>query len=190
MNGGKQSMTADDESRISSKEQDDMPLTENSQDHTDKIKILVVEDDHTTKMLYEKGLFNQIFDIKMVVSGKAAMVVYDEWHPDIIVLDIYLPEMTGFQALKMIRKTAGDKNTTIVMATSLSGKEDILSCMKLGIEGYIVKPFSCGEIGAKILDYYAKKDPQRAREAKALHAELVKQSLKRLLLDKDESTTK
>jgi len=184
-------MTTDDGTRILSKEQVDcLPASECSQENTDKIKILIVEDDHTTRMLYDKGLFNQIFDKKMVVSGKEAILVYEEWHPDVIVLDIYLPEMTGYQVLKMIRTTVGDKKTTIVMATSLSGKEDILSCLKLGIEGYIVKPFFCGEIGAKILDYYAKKEPERARKAEALHREITKQSLARLMPNKDKSKTK
>jgi CheY-like chemotaxis protein len=97
----------------------------------------------------------------MAVSGKEAILVYEEWHPDIIVLDIYLPEMTGYQVLKAIRTTIEDNKTTIVMATALSGREDVLSCMKLGVEGYIVKPFQCMEIGAKILSYYAKKEPER-----------------------------
>jgi len=156
----------------------------------DKIKILIVEDDLTTRLLYDKGLFNQIFDKKMVVSGREAILVYDEWHPDIIVLDIYLPEMTGYQVLKEIRKTIEDKKTTIVMATSVSGNEDVLSCMKLGVEGYIIKPFQCMEIGAKILSYYKKKEPERARKAAALFREIVKQSQVTFLLDKDKSKTK
>lgn len=161
-----------------------------SQGGADKIKILVVEDDRTTLLLYDKGLFNQIFDKKMVVSGKEAILVYDEWHPDIIVLDIYLPEMTGYQVLKAIRTKIGDKKTTIVMATSLSGSEDIMSCMKLGIEGYIVKPFQCMEIGAKLLSYYAKKEPERARETEAQCREIAKQSQAKLFLDKHKPMTK
>lgn len=100
-------------------------------------------------------------------------------------LDIYLQEMTGFQVLKSIRTTVKDKKTTIVMATSVSGSEDILSCVKLGIEGYIVKPFKCMEIGAKILSYYAKKEPERARKAEALCREIAKQSQVEWLLDLD-----
>jgi DNA-binding response OmpR family regulator len=159
-------------------------------DGTDKIKILVVEDEHTTQLLYEKGLFNQIFDKKIVVSGKEAIVVYDEWHPDIIILDIYLPEMTGYQVLKKIRATIKDTKTTIVMATSLSGSEDVISCMKLGVEGYIIKPFSLQEIGIKILGYYAKKEPERSRKAATMCREILKQSQLRWLLDKDKAVTK
>jgi PleD family two-component response regulator len=184
-------MATDEEYRMLTKKQADC-LLEQQQLPTgmDKIKILVAEDDHTTQMLYDKGLFNQIFDKKMVVSGKEAIFVYNEWHPEIILLDIYLSEMTGYQVLKVIRSTFEDKKTCIVMATSLSGSEDILSCMKLGIEGYIVKPFQCMEIGAKILNYYAKRVPELARSAEALCREIARQSQVKLFLDKDQSMTK
>jgi len=166
-----------EESRMLSKDEDNcLSESQHSQDGADKIKILIVEDDQTTQLLYDKGLFNQIFDKKMVVSGKEAILVYEEWHPDIIMLDVYVHEMTGYQVLKAIRTTIKDNETTIVMATSLSDKEDVLSCTKLGIEGYIIKPFSCSEIGAKILGYYAKKKPERAQEAAALCREIAKQS--------------
>lgn len=161
-----------------------------SQDGADKIKILIVEDNLTTQLLYDKGLFNQIFDKKMVASGKEALLLYNEWRPDIILLDIYLPEMTGYMVLKEIRTTIGDMNTTIVMATSLSGAEDVLSCMKLGVEGYIVKPVPPREIGVKVLGYYAKKEPKRARKAEALCMVLVKESQVRWLLDKEKSKTR
>ena len=184
-------MTTDDETGMLTKgEVKSLLELQCSQSGTDKIKILVVEDDHTTQLLYEKGLFNQIFDKKVVASGKEALLVYNEWHPDIIALDVYLLEMTGYQVLKTIRTTIKDNETTIVMATSLSDKEDILSCMKLGIEGYIIKPFSCSEIGAKILGYYAKKEPERARKAADLCRDIAIQSQVKLLLDKDMLKTK
>ena len=156
----------------------------------DKIKVLVVEDDTSTQLLYDKGLFNQVFEKRMVASGKEALLVYNDWHPDIIVLDIHLPEMTGDQVLKAIRETINDKKTTIVMATSKSGSEDVMSSVKLGIEGYIIKPFSLQEIGIKILSYYAKKEPERARMADAQCHEISQQSQIRWLLDKDASKTK
>ncbi|MHB9097761.1 MAG: response regulator [Syntrophales bacterium] len=156
----------------------------------DKIKILIVEDDHTTRLLYDKGLFNEVFDKKMAVSGKEALLVYSEWHPDIIVLDIYLPEITGYQILKTIRTIIEDEKTTIVMATSLHGSEDVESCMKLGVEGYIVKPFQCREIAAKILSYYAKKEPSRGRNAETLCREIAKQSQIKSLLGLDKPQTR
>jgi YesN/AraC family two-component response regulator len=61
--------------------------------------------------------------------------------------------------------------------------------MKLGIEGYIIKPFLRTEIGLKLLGYYAKKEPERAEQATALCQEVAKLSLAKLMLDKDASET-
>jgi DNA-binding response OmpR family regulator len=160
---------------------------DSAQSDTGKIKILIVEDDNTTQLLYEKGLFNQVFDKKMAASGKEGLLIYNEWHPDIIILDIKMPELSGDQVLKEIRQTIGDQKTTIVMATSKSDRNDVQSCIDLGIEGYVVKPFSLREIGSKILSSYAKKEPERARKANVLHQETLNQSPMRLLLDKDKS---
>ena len=112
------------------------------------------------------------------------------WHPDIIVLDIFLPEMTGYQVLKTIRTDIEDKKTTIVMATSLSSSQDVQSCIKLGVEGYIIKPFQCGEIGVKILSYHAKREPERAQKAQTLCKEILKQSQVQWLLDMEKPKTK
>jgi len=184
-------MVSEEESpMLTKKEVTSLLEPQGPQSGTDRIRILVVEDDLTTRLLYDKGLFSQVFDKKMAVSGKEAILAYDEWHPDIIVLDIYLPEMTGYQVLKEIRTTIEDRKTTIVMATALSGSEDVLSCMKLGIDGYIVKPFHLREIGEKILSYYAKKEPERARRADVLRREILKQSQIRWLLDQDQPRPK
>lgn len=156
---------------------------EPAQSNTGKIKILIVEDDYTTQLIYEKGLFNDVFDKKTVATGKEALFVYNEWHPDIIILDIQLPEMNGDEVLKEIRQTIGDQKTTIVMATSKSDRKDVQACIDLGIEGYVVKPFPLREIGSKILTYYAKKEPERATIAEALNQETLNQSPMRLIVD-------
>lgn len=155
-----------------------------AQNAEDKIKILIVEDDPSTQMLYEKGLFNQIFDKKVAASGRDALRIYREWCPDIIALDIHLPEMSGYHVLKEIRQTIADRKTTIIMATSQSRSQDITACITIGIEGYIVKPFSLRDIGAKIISYYTKKEPERAQKADALLQEILKEAPIRLLVEK------
>ena len=71
-----------------------------------------------------------------------------------------LPGHSGFAILKNIREEFQDSDTCIIMATALSGKDDITDCAKLGISGYIVKPINIKEIGQKVLNCY--KASQRA----------------------------
>ncbi len=130
-----------------------------------KIKILMVEDSPNINMLYNRGLPDALFEKSFAHNGQEAMTLYHQWHPDIIILDIMLPVMTGYSVLKEIRGTLKDTSTAIIMSTSLSKKEDVMSMMKLGIQGYIVKPFGVREIGARILAYYKKIDPPRAASA-------------------------
>ena len=118
-----------------------------------KLKILIAEDDKTARMYYDESLSDKDFDKKFMTSGKEALAAYRKWKPDIIVLDIMLEEMTGYTVLKEIR-LGGDKSTTIIMATSLAGKSDILDCFHLGIQGYIVKPFDLRTLRDKILQYH------------------------------------
>ena len=182
-------MTPNDKiNKLSDNQLSELLGDEPAQSDTVKIKILIVEDDLTTQLIYEKGLFNDVFDKKMTASGKEVLVIYNEWHPDIIILDIQLREMNGDLVLKEIRKTLGDQKTTIVMATSQSKINDVKPCIDLGIEGYLVKPFPMREIGSKILTYYAKKEPERAKMAEALNQETLNQSPMRLILDKDKAT--
>ncbi|MFP5213128.1 MAG: response regulator transcription factor [Acidobacteriota bacterium] len=120
----------------------------------ERIKILLVDDDRSIRGLYNLGLPDEEFEKQFASNGKEALQTYATWHPDIVLLDIMLPELSGYSVLKTIRKANQDKLTSIIMATSISGKDDVLDCLKLGIQGYIVKPFKHTEIKEKVLEYF------------------------------------
>jgi CheY-like chemotaxis protein len=122
-----------------------------------KLKILIADDDKSIQALYNKGLSDDWYEKRIVGNGNDAVEIYKSWRPDIIVLDIMMPIMSGYEVLKKIReieKYGKDKSTAIIMSTAMSSKNDILDCAKLGIQGYIVKPFKHTEISSKILSYY------------------------------------
>lgn len=116
-----------------------------------KIKILIAEDSKSMQFFYRKALPETLFDKHIVGDGKEALEQYQALQPDIILLDMNMPEMNGYQTLKAIRETLADKETTIIMVTSASEKEDVLACAKLGIQGYIVKPFKAEELPQLIM---------------------------------------
>lgn len=122
-----------------------------------KIKVLVADDNPLTQKLYSIGLADDVFDKKIVENGQIAFQIYEKWHPDIVVTDIVMPVMNGFQLLHKIRISGKDTKTTIIVATSSADKEDVLSCMKMGVQGYIVKPFLSTEIADAVLKYFKKK---------------------------------
>jgi len=133
-----------------------------------KIKILIVEDDKRILDIYDKFMSDEIFEKELVSDGKTAVNKYKEFMPEIIILDIMLPDISGYVILKEIRTALNDKKTCIIMATSISKQDDVLSCVKLGISGYMVKPFNHRELNDSILTYFEKDNQQKALQAKEL----------------------
>ena len=124
-----------------------------------KIKILIAEDDESIRDLYDMGLSKDMFEKRFAINGQDALDIYKSWEPDIIVLDIVMPVMTGYSVLQEIRENAGDNKTTIIMSSSMSTKDDMRDCSKLGIQGYITKPFKFKEIGNIIINCFQNPKP-------------------------------
>lgn len=118
------------------------------------LKVLIAEDDKVTQKIYQAALPELLFQLKIVGDGNEAILVYDEWQPDIMLLDFGMPLCNGYQVLKTIRNERQDSATVIIMVTGQSDKDNILACAKLGVQGYIVKPFANQELAMKISKIY------------------------------------
>lgn len=106
-----------------------------------KLKTLIVEDDLLLQEFYMLGLPEEEYEKKFSGNGIDALEVYKSWKPEIIILDIGLPQMDGYSVLRKIREEIKDEETTIIMITGDSDKHKINDCIKLGISDYVVKPF-------------------------------------------------
>ena len=131
----------------------------------EKIKTLIVEDSKPIQVIYAAGLSDSVFEKRFEKDGDQALEIYTTWQPDIIVLDIMIPGMSGYSLLKEIREARKDATTTVVVASSISERDTVVDILKLGVQGYFVKPFTHKEIGHKILDSYKKMNPERAEAA-------------------------
>ncbi len=140
-----------------------------------KIKILIVEDHKVTQKLLDQSLRNDIFEKRIAENGESALEHYHEWKPDVILLDILLPVISGYAILKEIRTKDNDNSTAIIIVSSLMTKEDVMDCAKLGIEGYIVKPINVKEMNRKVLEYLSKSSSEKATEATKLFKLLEQQ---------------
>jgi len=137
----------------------------------EKLKLLVVEDDKISLKQYEKRTSDRIFQKEYAEDGEIAIQRYREWGPDIILLDLMLPNRSGYSLLKEIR--ANDPLTTIIIISSLNSKEDILDCVKMGIQGYMVKPVNFSALNMKILEYYERTNPEKAKIAATFKQHLL-----------------
>ncbi|MDH3393877.1 MAG: response regulator [Desulfobulbaceae bacterium] len=120
----------------------------------EKLKILIAEDEEVTQKLYAIGFRDEVHELRFAENGEEALKTYAAWKPDIIILDIMMPNLNGFQTLENIRTTLKDNETTVIMATAVTDKKEIIACAKLGIQGYILKPFTAKNLSETILNYH------------------------------------
>ncbi len=120
----------------------------------EKLKVLIVEDDRVTQAAYKHGLEDETFEKHFAGTGDAALATYPGLKPDIILLDIGLPDIDGITVLGKIRKEFHDTSTVVIIASYLLDRQNVIECKKLGIDGVIVKPINTQEISKKVLQYY------------------------------------
>jgi DNA-binding response OmpR family regulator len=123
----------------------------------EKLKILIAEDEAVTRQLLQIAFRDERqFEARMVNNGEEALIDYKAWQPDIVLMDIMMPQMNGFTTLEAIRKTLKDTVTTVIMVSAVTDKQDIMACAKLGIQGYVLKPFQVKTLAATVLGYHRK----------------------------------
>jgi two-component system response regulator MtrA len=114
---------------------------------TDRKKILVVEDDHFMNESLCIFLGNAGYDTLGVFDGTSALREFENYKPDLIMLDVMIPEPNGIAVCEKIRETSG---VPIFMLTALTDKEDELKGLYAGADDYITKPYDTDKILARI----------------------------------------
>lgn len=111
-------------------------------------KILIVEDDPKISRILELELSHEGYKTQTVSDGYDALIQFEEFKPDIVILDILLPGLNGKELAKRLRDK--DANLGIIMLTALGDVKDKLEAFKYGADDYLVKPFSIEELIARI----------------------------------------
>lgn len=102
-------------------------------------KILLVEDDNNLREIYEARLQAEGYDIVSARDGEEALVVAKNEHPDLVISDVMMPKISGFEMLDILRNTEGLKDVKVIMLTALGQAEDQSRADKLGADRYLVK---------------------------------------------------
>lgn len=104
-----------------------------------KAKILLVEDDDTLAEIYRQRLQLEGFNTRRSKDGEEALKDAIEFNPDLILLDVMMPRMNGFDVLDILRNTEQTKNMRIIMLTALSQPKDAERAKELGADDFLVK---------------------------------------------------
>ena len=102
-------------------------------------KILIIEDDSFLSEMYSTKLIQEGFETEIAINGKQGIDKIKDIKPDLVLLDIVLPKMDGFEILESVKKDPELKNIPIVLLTNLGQKNEIEKGLSLGADEYIIK---------------------------------------------------
>ena len=102
-------------------------------------KVLLVEDDNNLREIYQARLAAEGYDISAAQDGEEALVVAKQVKPDLVISDVMMPKISGFEMLDILRNTAGLENVKVIMLTALGQTEDRSRADSLGADKYLVK---------------------------------------------------
>lgn len=110
-------------------------------------KILVVDDDPAVRNLIHRFLSKQEYTVESAEDGKNALTLFDQLNPDLVILDVNLPDTTGYSLCQEMQDRTG---VFVMMLTNRSDEEDIVQGFQRGADDYLTKPFSLVELGARV----------------------------------------
>ena len=117
-----------------------------------KKKILIVDDEPSIVMTLEYTFKKKDFEVFIARDGSEALTILEGNQPDVVLLDIMMPNVDGYQTLKQIRSNNSLRNTKVVFLTAKTKASDIEKGLKLGADKYLLKPFSVKKIVSEILE--------------------------------------
>jgi len=116
-------------------------------------KVLIIEDDTFLQGLVATKMAKEGYDISTAGDGESAVKTADEKVPDIILLDLILPNMDGFEVLAKVRKNESLKKTPVIVFSNLAEEKDMARALQLGANAYMVKSnFTLDELAEKVKD--------------------------------------
>jgi diguanylate cyclase (GGDEF)-like protein len=159
-----------------------------------KLSILIVEDHHEMLQILGKFLSEQGFHIENADCGENALQQYEEKQPDLMLLDVMLPGISGIEVTRRIRSNGmHDKYVPIIMLTAKSEVKDVVAGLSVGADDYIVKPFQFEELLARIesvlrVKVLNEKYQDQSRELEAANQQIYQ--LSQTLMEKNKELRK
>lgn len=110
-------------------------------------KILVVDDDPAIRNLIHRFLAKQNYQMESAEDGKTAMTMFEQFNPDLVILDVNLPDSNGYTLCQEMQNRTG---VFVLLLTSRTDEADKIKGFSQGADDYITKPFSLGELGMRV----------------------------------------
>ena len=115
-------------------------------------KILAVDDELDVVLIVKTALQSEGFEVDTANNGPDALMLAKEKHYDLILLDVMMPGMTGFEVLRALKQHDATATIPVIMLTGVSERSKIVEAIKSGTNYYIIKPFDFDDLLAKVND--------------------------------------
>lgn len=115
-----------------------------------KSKLLIVDDEQSIRDLLKEYL-SDTFAIEMAINGREAVEKTNSWKPDVILMDMMMPEMDGFTALSVLRNQELTRHIPVLMLTAANTSVERIKAFDLGVDDYLAKPFDLDELKVRLL---------------------------------------
>ncbi|MCM1142007.1 MAG: response regulator transcription factor [Muribaculum sp.] len=113
-----------------------------------KDKVLLVEDDSTLSFIVEDALVREGFEVMTANNGEKGLRKFEESNPDVVIADVMMPKMDGFEMVKLIRLKS--PHTPVLFLTARTALDDVVYGFEIGANDYIRKPFQIAELVVRI----------------------------------------
>lgn len=109
-------------------------------------RILIADDNQQNAELLEAHLDGNGYDVKIAVNGEETLKLAREWNPDVVLLDVMMPKMSGFEVCQQLRANPATKAVGVLMVTALDQPTDIERAVDVGTDDFITKPINKTEL--------------------------------------------
>jgi adenylate cyclase len=113
-------------------------------------RLLLVDDESSNRELLGRQLARAGYNVSQAESGRAALTMIEGCEFDLVLLDVMMPDLNGVQTLEFIRRTRSVSELPVIMATALTGTNDMVAALAAGANDYVTKPFDMALVSARI----------------------------------------
>ena len=109
-------------------------------------RILIADDNHLNAELLDAHLDGHGYETKLVYNGEEAVAVAREWKPDLILLDVMMPKLSGFEVCRRLRADPVTRGVSVLMITALDQATDVETAVDAGTDDFTTKPINKSEL--------------------------------------------
>jgi len=113
-------------------------------------RVLIADDDHVNRLILKAILAKEGYAVEVAENGREAVEKFDAWQPDLVLMDIMMPVLDGYEATRQIKDLAGDSFVPVIFLTALSDEAALARCVAVGGDDFLTKPYSRIILKAKI----------------------------------------